>query len=364
MQRDQRHSDHYEWFSDFLDARGVAMYVRAGLAAIGLLMAVSSVILALGAGGPTTQPYVAMMWTAAAGGVAGAALWVRRWPTRRQSAAFAAVTTCSITLACLAYPDPLAALLGCITFMTIGAYLAFFHSTRSVLCVVALAVVVASVHAVELAMAGRPALAAVDLFIVVQANLAMPLAIHSLLRALRGDLVHALSDANHDPLTGLLNRRAFRTQTLNLFERGGDGHHLVVALIDLDKFKALNDTHGHHVGDQALVAVADALRATATSSAVISRSGGEEFLIADVAPADEALARYQGLCDAVAALHIPVTASVGTATAALDVVSDHDPDGVVDHLIAAADMAMYRAKRNGGNQCHHHGSWPTLGSPP
>ena len=125
--------------------------------------------------------------------------------------------------------------------------------------------------AVELAIAGRPALAAVDLFIVVQANMAMPLAIHSLLRALRGDLVHALSDANHDPLTGLLNRRAFRTQTLNLFDRPGDARHLVVALIDLDKFKALNDTHGHHVGDQALVAVADTLRATATSSAVSPR---------------------------------------------------------------------------------------------
>ncbi|PRC62638.1 GGDEF domain-containing protein, partial [Mycobacterium sp. ITM-2017-0098] len=68
---------------------------------------------------------------------------------------FAAVTAISITLSCLAYPDPLAALLGCIAFTTLGAFLAFFHSTRAVLGFVFVAAVVATSQALEVAMHGR-----------------------------------------------------------------------------------------------------------------------------------------------------------------------------------------------------------------
>lgn len=187
----------------------------------------------------------------------------------------------------------------------------------------------------------------------------MPLAIHVLLKAFRGDLAHA----DLDPLTGLLNRRAFRRTTLAMLSRhsGADGY-VLVALLDLDDFKSLNDMHGHAAGDQALVAVADALRATATPTAVIGRSGGEEFLIADVTSSHDATRRSQEICDAIAAVGMPVTASVGTAVTPLDALSQHSHDDAVDHLIAAADMAMYRAKRNGGNQCHHHGPWMAPGT--
>ncbi|PRC43652.1 GGDEF domain-containing protein, partial [Mycobacterium sp. ITM-2017-0098] len=173
-------------------------------------------------------------------------------------------------------------------------------------------------------------------------------------RALRGDLDHA----DLDPLTALLNRRAFRRQTLAMIARRSreDGY-LLVALIDLDDFKSLNDTYGHIEGDRALVSVADALRATATPSAVIGRSGGEEFVIVDVTSSDDAVHRYREVCAAIAGLQARVTASVGTAIAPLDVLSRYSHDDLVDHLIAAADTAMYRAKRNGGNQCHHHGLW-------
>ncbi|KWX68842.1 diguanylate cyclase [Mycobacterium sp. NAZ190054] len=360
MQRDQRRAGHYEWFSGFLKARGVARTVRLAIAGTALSMAGALLVLLTGAGGPQGQVERAMMLLAVGGGVAGTALWLWRWPTRAQSAAFAVVTSLSIALACVAYPDPLAGLLGCIAFTTIGAYAAFFHSTRLVLGMALFAIAVALSQAVELAGDGRPALASVDFFLVIQANIAMPVAIHALLRALRGDLV----DADLDPLTGLLNRRAFRRLTLSLFDGRAQDGYLMVALLDLDDFKGLNDAHGHLVGDQALVAVADALRATATPTAVIARSGGEEFLIADVVPSAEAAQRCQRVCDAIAELHTPVTvtASLGTAVAALDGLAPRGRDDVVDHLITAADMAMYRAKRNGGNQCHHHGVWASPGS--
>jgi diguanylate cyclase (GGDEF)-like protein len=359
MQRDLPGTDHYEWFSGYLGARGVKPAVRLFVGATALSMAVALLVLLTGAGGPSTEPQRTMMWIAAGGGAAGTVLWLWRWPSRLQSGAFAAVTTLSITLSCLAYPDPLAALLGCIAFTTIGAYLAFFHSTRAVFAFVLVVAAVAASQAVEMALGGRIALAAVDFFLVMQANIAMPVAIHALLRALRGDLAHA----DLDPLTGLLNRRAFRRQTLAMVTRKPreDGY-LLVALIDLDDFKSLNDTHGHIAGDHALVAVAEALRATATPTAVIGRSGGEEFLIADVTSSDDAVQRYQEVCDAIAAVRVSVTASVGTALAPLDALAQHSHDDVVDHLIAAADSAMYRAKRNGGNQCHHHGLWVAPGT--
>ncbi|MCV7062196.1 GGDEF domain-containing protein [Mycolicibacterium vaccae] len=359
MQRDQRRADHYEWFSGFLAARGAARPVRLLVAGTAVSMAAALLVLLTGAGGPQGQAERAMLLLAVGGGVAGTLLWLWRWPTRTQSSAFTMVTALSIALACVGYPDPLAGLLGCIAFATIGAYAAFFHSTRMVLGIVVFAAAVAFSRAVMLAGDGRTALAAVDFFLVVQANIAMPVAIHTLLRALRGDLV----DADLDPLTGLLNRRAFRRLTLNMFDTGrGDGY-LLVALLDLDDFKGVNDAHGHLVGDQMLVAVADALRAAATPTAVIARSGGEEFLIADVVPSADAVTSCQQVCDAIAGLRSPavVTASAGTAVAALSDLPADARDDLVDNLLTAADAAMYRAKRNGGNQCHHHGVWSSAG---
>lgn len=359
MQRDQQRVDHYEWFSGFLEARGAKPAVRVLLATIALLMAASVLLLMFSAGGPQGQPQRAMMWMSVGGGVAGATLWIWHWPSRLQSAAFATVTAVSVALACLAYPDPLAALLGCITFTTNGAYLAFFHTTRLLLGNILVAIAVGTVGAIQLAAQGRIALAAVDLFLVVQINIAVPLAIRMLLKALRGDLHYA----DHDPLTGLLNRRAFRRQVLSLLRRAqGGGGYLSVALLDLDHFKALNDARGHSAGDQALIAVAAALRATASSTAVIARIGGEEFLIADVAGSLPPPTDCQQVCDAIAALPIGVTTSVGSAVVALRDVPVDAYESTIDHLISVADMAMYRAKRNGGNQCHDHGAWRPPGS--
>lgn len=167
MQRDLRRADHYEWFSGFLEARDATLIVRLFVAATALSMAVALLVLMPEVRGADAQFERVMMWIAVVGGVAGAVLWLSRWPSRVQSGAFAAVTTLSITLSCLAYPDPQATLLGCIAFTTIGAYLAFFHSTRAVLGFVVVAAAVAVSQAVEIAAGGRVALAAVDLFLVV-----------------------------------------------------------------------------------------------------------------------------------------------------------------------------------------------------
>lgn len=353
MERLLRSVEHYDWITDFLETRGLKDRARYWLAATTAAMTAGVLTLLFGAGHPNSAIGRTMMWLAVAGGVFGTVLFLWRWPSRQWSQVYVAATTLSITLACLAYPDPLAALLGCIAFATVVSYAAFFHSPRVVLGVLLLVTGVAISQTVAVSLQGRPAMALVDLFLILQCSYGVGLTFYTLVRTLRGDL--AIADL--DPLTGLLNRRAFRTmvQTRILHHRDDEGY-LLAALLDLDRFKAVNDTRGHAAGDQALVAVAEALRSTATSSTVIARSGGEEFLFADIVASEDAALRYEQVCAAIAGLPCEITGSIGTALVEVSLVSEDSFDVMMDQLITAADKAMYDAKHDGGNQCRHHGS--------
>lgn len=130
---------------------------------------------------------------------------------------------------------------------------------------------------------------------------------------------------------------------------------LLVAVVDLDDFKSINDRHGHLAGDRVLVDVANALRASTCETAIIARTGGEEFVVADTSPTGDATPLARRICDAIAGLPVPVTASVGTACAPLDGVPARQHESMVHYLVGVADKAMYSAKRSGGNRFHHHG---------
>jgi diguanylate cyclase (GGDEF)-like protein len=121
-------------------------------------------------------------------------------------------------------------------------------------------------------------------------------------------------------------------------------------MIDLDGFKKVNDTRGHTSGDRVLVAVADRLRHTTRRRAVIARVGGEEFLIAEMTQSGEGQTIAERLRQEVAAIPWGATASVGVASISRDDIVDLDTRTVVDHLVDAADVAMYEAKRAGGNR--------------
>jgi diguanylate cyclase (GGDEF)-like protein len=285
-------------------------------------------------------------------------LWALRWPTRRQSVAFAVLTNASMALANLAYPWPIASMVGCVAFATIGAYIAFFHTTGFVLYNFAVAAVVATIGATRMAASGHPVLAAVDWWLIIQVNIALPLAIQILVRALGVDLLRA----ERDPLTGLLNRRTFHREASSLIGAGrAAGGHLVVALIDLDKFKSVNDRYGHAAGDEALVHAAKAIASVAGGHAVVARSGGEEFTVATVSPAPDCPELAQRICTAIAESPAGVTASVGTTAVRLRDTEGEDKP-LVDRLVATADWAMYRAKRAGGNGFRHQATDP-IGRP-
>lgn len=142
-----------------------------------------------------------------------------------------------------------------------------------------------------------------------------------------------------DPLTGLANRRAFvaALETALAAQRS-----VAVALVDIDHFKTVNDVHGHAVGDEVLVAVAESLRSASGGHGLVARHGGEEFvwLLPDV-DAERARLHCEYLRESVhhASQALPVTVSVGVAALR--------PGEEVAAVMQRADEALYAAKRGG-----------------
>ena len=155
--------------------------------------------------------------------------------------------------------------------------------------------------------------------------------------------------ATHDALTGLANRYLLnRTLYELLHETDADSTHVALLMVDLDRFKEINDSLGHGIGDQVLVQIAERFRACTTDSMVLARIGGDEFAILYREKEGErpgtrlAVALLESLERpfVVREMALEVNASIGIAY-----YPDHakDPAGLLQH----ADVAMYAAKRAG-----------------
>ena len=157
----------------------------------------------------------------------------------------------------------------------------------------------------------------------------------------------------HDPLTGLPNRALLTdrlAQAITLASR--HGNKVALMFIDLDKFKRINDSMGHSVGDQLLQSVAQRLQANTRHSDTVCRQGGDEFvvLLSEVEDAQSAVLSAEKLIasvgqpHAIGGHHLNVTVSIG--------ISLYPEDGVdAAMLMRNADTAMYHAKKNGRNNC-------------
>jgi two-component system cell cycle response regulator len=165
---------------------------------------------------------------------------------------------------------------------------------------------------------------------------------------LRQDLDRSLELAVTDQLTGLRNRRYVRRHLDSLLRT----EEAAVLILDIDKFKSINDSYGHNVGDAALKDVAERLREQLRAADVVARYGGEEFLaVLTGAEAPEAMLVAERLREAVASApviaeghRVPVTISIGVAVGL--------PGTPAEKLIGAADAALYRAKRDGRNRAY------------
>lgn len=174
------------------------------------------------------------------------------------------------------------------------------------------------------------------------------------LRALKKSEARSAHRAAHDPLTSLFNRSALLDRLECLLESNrAQKKATVVVFLDCDRFKHINDTWGHHVGDELLRLVAQRLTNRLQEGEVVARQGGDEFVVLATV---ETYAEVVDLGERVRAAFIDpfsivadelhtVTSSVGIAVASPDVAM------TVDGILVAADTAMYEAKSRGPGHC-------------
>jgi diguanylate cyclase (GGDEF)-like protein len=157
-------------------------------------------------------------------------------------------------------------------------------------------------------------------------------------------------DSQHDPLTGLPNRAVFlkRLGDATLRARRGVDGLFAVLFLDLDDFKLVNDSMGHHVGDEVLVQIARRLEACLRGGDIVARLGGDEFaiLLERVTDARETAMVAERVQEAIQAPMI-ISGYDWTATASIGVVLSSSANEQPEYLLRSADMAMYRAKHQG-----------------
>lgn len=181
--------------------------------------------------------------------------------------------------------------------------------------------------------------------------------VEHLLHPLHNALMYreAINASARDPLTGVNNRSSFRKvleREVELSHRHGAPLSLI--MLDVDRFKSINDKHGHMVGDMALKSIAECMLSCIRESDIVFRYGGEEFCIA---LSNTSLAGARKLAERVRrALEILVVRASGArlhVTASFGVATLEENDDVA-HLVAKADQSLYRAKELGRNRIATH----------
>jgi diguanylate cyclase (GGDEF)-like protein len=182
--------------------------------------------------------------------------------------------------------------------------------------------------------------------------------------------------AEHDSLTGLVNRARFQARLAQILTPGtapvepSEARKAAVLFIDLDGFKPINDRAGHAAGDAVLVAVAARLRESTRGTDLVARIGGDEFaVLIEVREPTEVLTvakrilrslrqpiRYENNLLSVRA-SIGIANSAGAAELEGSSPTPFDGASAAADLLRAADIAMYVAKTNGGDRYAHAGEW-------
>lgn len=163
-----------------------------------------------------------------------------------------------------------------------------------------------------------------------------------LLVHLRSAMLRQTELARVDPLTGLANRRAFADAAAHELARSlRSGERITVAVVDLDDLKVINDSGGHTVGDEALLATARILESTVRATDLTARLGGDEFALLAIGQQLDAHPLLERICGRVAQVSIGdhrLSCSIGAVNA---------NGGTLDDWLDQADRALYDAKRAG-----------------
>jgi diguanylate cyclase (GGDEF)-like protein len=158
--------------------------------------------------------------------------------------------------------------------------------------------------------------------------------------------------AHRDPMTNLYNRRYFHEVSSSIFQIvQRDDHHISLIMIDIDNFKRINDTYGHAVGDEVIKKLASLLERNVRKSDIVSRFGGEEFVIllpsTDLKGAQKIASKIR---EAVEEILIVADESVIRFTISLGLADIRSSDQNIEAILNRADKALYKAKESGKNR--------------
>ncbi len=347
-----RRPDQFDTFNRYLADKGLTVASRFLVVCSLVLVTVIMFLTRFSPQGPTsaharTANTVIIVVTV----IMAVALSTRRNLSRSWSYAFVLYSEVGIAAAMLLYSNPLAALAHAVMFSVIGGYIAFFHNARMqtlhMVWVFVVAIGIVTRTAVVENDVDVPVLVAL-VVLVGAAIYVIPFACQFVFSILGTDALNS----QLDPLTGLLNRRGLADEVRLLLEKSYTHPALlVVAAVDINRFKAINDEYGHTVGDAVIEKVGARLVECAGPTALIARIGGDEFVIVDSVDqrSIDRIEHELRLSTITSSDHPAVAMSIGIAKIAGPFESSEDALVAYPTLLRRADRAMYSAKARGGH---------------
>ncbi|PSR61438.1 GGDEF domain-containing protein [Nocardia sp. MDA0666] len=333
----------YRWLLSTLRNQAALGLLKFSIGTSGLGLSFVALMLLLSSEGPQNAAGRAVIGLfAVLALVVGVRWYLLPWPRAWASLALIALADLGITINGLLVSSRVAMINNTALILT-GGYLALFHSAKALAVHAGWSLF--SVLLVTVRM-GTPSSSDRDIPLAIATTLIMVLAVVLVLPTLQFFYWVLRTNALSDPLTTLLNRRGLDYHLPGLFAAGSP---ICAMIIDLDRFKDVNDTFGHQEGDRVLARIAARLRDTTDPAATIARTGGEEFTIVGRLDAGAARALAERLRRAIESSGdgALVTASIGVAVLGESEVTDDRLSPEL--LLRFADTAMYRAKERGGN---------------
>lgn len=343
--------DQFNTFLRYLEDRGLVVACRLLVGGTAFGMGVILIVMRWSEVGPQGMFWRSVNLAISSACLVAGVIWWLRPLTRLWSYTFVFGSDIAIALSAACDIDPLARLLCCVVFASIGGYIAFFHNPKLQLGHLVFATLVTLAAGWSLLFGDNTdwGLGIAKIGVTLATIYVIPVVSQIMLAMFSSDA----TTSELDPLTGLLNRRGLsRRATAIVGDEINELNALLVVVIDLDRFKKINDLHGHDIGDSTIIRTALRIQLWTSKSALIARVGGDEFVVLERAPFGSVAKLSTRISAAMNGDNdVPETsASIGIAIRTVPQTSEEAVDDMVAALFRVADSAMYQVKREGGNQ--------------